>query len=625
MAQSHSGRGKAGPFSFLGRSFYHFLAATGFFALVLVGVLLYSLNNLLKPEPPPDIPDKAILTWVVKEPLSETRAGDFLTYLEGGPSPFAGDVLVALEHAAADPRIQGLAVRVAPGAGFSLAQTEELRGAIAHFRKADKETYFFSDNFGGGSNATGLYYLAAAFDEIWMPPMSTLNIFGLHLEQPFISAALEKLDITAQFFQREAYKGAAEIFERDSLSPESRAQLNRLLSDIHQRMVEAMAAGREMEPETVQDLIDRAPLTDAEARATGLVDQLGTRQQAWKSIKELFPQDSRGVELGDYMKHIVGARRGAMKRILDNLRKTEDNPLPELLEDHPLVAMVGVSGPIVSRTEGDFGRQGMADADAIAKALYEVAGNELYEGVILRIDSPGGSVEASEKIYQAVQAVKARDIPVIVSMAGRAASGGYWIAAPADKIIVAPSTLTGSIGVVSGKFALKDFWARFGVNWDGLQRGENAEMYSLNQPFDAKAKERINALMDHTYQAFLRRVAEGRDLSAEELEALAGGRVWTGAQAVQNGLADHEGGYMRALNEMAQALEIESYRDFQIHYLPQPRRSLARALRALRSEGRMPAYILRRMFAEISGADPADVQADFLRVRAPLWMESAAP
>ena len=249
------------------------------------------------------------------------------------------------------------------------------------------------------------------------------------------------------------------------------------------------------------------------------------------------------------------------------------------------VALVYAVGAIMdSDREGNAIDDGVAGADEIAKALIDAAYDNSIDAVVLRVDSPGGSPVASETILRAVQKVKDEGKVVIVSMGSAAASGGYWIATLADKIYVLPTTLTGSIGVLGGKVSMAGLWQMLGINWDEVSWGKNATIWSMSKPFSESEKERVNAMMDNIYSNFVKRVAKGRNMTEEEVEKIARGRVWSGKSALEIGLADEFGGLNEALDYAAVQTGALDRHDVNVVVMPKPLSAIERFLELIETQ-----------------------------------------
>ncbi|MFP4270090.1 MAG: signal peptide peptidase SppA [Alphaproteobacteria bacterium] len=483
-----------------------------------------------------------------------------------GPTPFAAlgldgepplpDVLRALERAADDPRVRGLVVRT-DGAGFGLAQAWELRRAVQRLNEAGKFTAIYADTLGelqGGMVGT---YLASAFEHVQLQPLGSVGFTGLRREQPYLERLLDELEIEFQVVKREAFKSALESLTRAGPSPESEAMTEALLDGLFAEFVDGVAAGRGLDPKAVRAAIDAAPLLAEDARERGLIDAVAHLPELETTAAEATGTDER-LPLAGYLRSDAFAAA----------------------EEAPVVGFVHAVGQIRRGDSDDpFGELEIA-GDTVAGAI-DAAREAEVDALLLRVSSPGGSAVASETVGAAVRRAKDAGIPVIVSMGDVAASGGYWIAMDADRILAAPTTLTGSIGVILGKPAFGAFLDDLGIDVDGSGRGANAGLGSLVETWDERELAKVNSLVDDLYDAFLEGVARGRGMEAAAVRGVAGGRVWLGQQAVANGLVDEIGGFNDAVMAVRTALDVAPDDALTVQAFPRPRGPLPAALEAL--------------------------------------------
>lgn len=492
-------------------------------AVVAVTVFLPSLDDLR-----PDwagMPDNAVLVLDLSEGLIEQRPDNPLARASLGGALVLHETVAALEAAGRDERVRGLVIRAGWG-DPGLAQVQELRDAVAAFRSQGKPVVAFAETFGEAGNGTLHYLLASAAGEIWMQPSGDVGITGFALQQPFLNPLLQDIGVRPQVAQREEYKGAMSFLTEDHLPEPQRENLQRYVDSTIMQVATAVAEARNLETAAVRDLIDRAPHRGSDAVKLGLVDRLGYWDQLEAAVNE-----AAGTRLEDWLP------LGDYQRSL---------PAPD--ESAPVIALVHGEGPILLAESDDdplFGRIAMGAVD-VAEALAAAIDDPEVSAIVFRVDSPGGSYVGSDTIWREVQ--RARDLgkPVIVTMGNVAASGGYFVAAAADRIVAQPGTLTGSIGVVSGKVSMRELWADLGVNWDGVQAGQRAAMWSPNAPFSRDEWAWLQQTLDATYADFTGKVAAGRGLSREEVQAVAQGQVWSGADAREAGLVDALGGYQTA-------------------------------------------------------------------------------
>ena len=431
--------------------------------------------------------------------------------------------LRALHEAADDPRVVGLIAKV--GGSLPWAGMQELRLGVRAFAAGGKPTLAWAETFGEETGGMAGYVLATAFDEVWIQPGGDLGLLGVGVETTFVRGALDRLGIEPQLEQRYEFKNAADQLMRTEFTQAHRTALERLAESVFTDAVEAIAQGRGLDPAVVRGLVDGGPHLADQARNANLVDALGYRDQAHAAMR---------------------ARAGGEVELLfaDHWRPRRRPRLPRRHRGH--VALVEVRGAIASgrSRRGPMGR--IAGSDSVGAALRAAAADDEVRAVVLHVDSPGGSAVASETIWREVAVLRAAK-PVIAAMGAVAASGGYYVACSADVILALPSTLTGSIGVFGGKVVVRRLLDRVGLTTGTVSRGEHALMFSARRGFDDAERERLAAAIDAVYDDFVAKVARGRGRPVAEIEAVARGRVWTGADAVDAGLVDSLGGLRDAV------------------------------------------------------------------------------
>ena len=509
-----------------------FFAVVGFLTVLLIlGAVL--LVTGLKPHVTP-LAENIILNIDLTQGLAEGPREDRLVRLLVGAKPTLRDVLDGIETAAGDPRVQALLARVGDDE-LGLGKTQELRDAIAAFRAKGKFALAFADSFGEFGPGTRPYYLATAFDEIWLQPMGNVGLTGLYAEIPFFKGTLDLLGLVPQFGHRGEYKTAINSLTETKMTPPHREEVDTLLASIAQQIVQGIAEGRKLPEPVVREAIDRGPLLADEARRARLVDRLGYRDEA---LAETRAHARSGAELTGLTTYLDRAGR------------------PH--REGATIALIYGSGLIArgaSSTNSLTGSNVMA-ANEISRAFRAAVRDPAVRAILFRIDSPGGSVVASESIWRDVVFARERGKPVVVSMGDVAGSGGYYVAAPADKIVAEPATLTGSIGVLAGKVVVADLFKKLGVSTDSAQIGANAAMFTSTSDFSPGAHSRLEAFLDDAYKGFKDHVANGRHMTHEEVEKVAKGRVWSGEDAKARGLVDELGGYPVALRLAKEAAKI---------------------------------------------------------------------
>jgi protease-4 len=469
-----------------------------------------------------------ILELDLSDGMVESAPADPLAAVMARRKTHLRDVLDGLRRGAADSRVRALVVKMAGGVG--LATVQELRQAVQAFRDAGKITVAWTESFGETGRGTVPYYLASAFERIYLQPSGDVGLTGVALEEPFFRGALDKLGIAPRFGKRHEYKTAANSFVERSYTPEHEEMSKRLVASIGEQIVAGVAAGRGLAAERVRELIDKGPLLAAEALDAGLVDKLGYRDEVYEEVRA----DVRAAAGEEPLLRYVARY---------NRSHTLARRLPRPRSD--VVALIHGLGPIRLGRSGRGplpGQGGAMGSDTIGAAFRAAVKDDHVKAIVFRVNSPGGSAVASDAIWREVVLARRSGKPVVVSMGNVAASGGYYVATPADTIVAQPGTLTGSIGVVGGKPIVSELLERLGVGLGAVEEGAHARMFSTTRDFSETEWERFNALLDQIYDDFTAKVAEGRDMSRDRVDELARGRVWTGADAHANGLVDELGG-----------------------------------------------------------------------------------
>jgi protease-4 len=478
----------------------------------------------------------------------------------------------ALHAAAEDERVVALVAEVTPAGGLGMAQVDELRDAIEVFRAAGKPAVAFSDSFGEVLPANGAYYLASAFDEIYVQPSGDVGLTGLRFESPFLRGTLDKLSVEAEFAQRYEYKNAMNMFTETAYTDAHRQSMQELADSVFGHMVGEIAEARGMTAEAVRAAIDRGPFLGPEAVDEGFVDGLLYRDQVYDRVRAL----ARGeAELGE------PAAPADEPEAEDDEDDDEDDGLLYLQKyagraDGPwsegkrsIAIVYGVGNVVRGESEYDMLTGGTTmGGESVARAIRNAVDDDDVEAIVLRVDSPGGSYVASDMVWREVARARAAGKPVVASMGNLAASGGYFVSMGADKIVAQPSTITGSIGVLGGKFVTREAWNKIGLSFDAVQTSENAEMWSGLEPFDPEEWDKFNSWLDRVYEDFTGKVAEGRGLPVERVREIAKGRVWSGVDALRLGLIDELGGLPAAVRLAREAAGIEADEEVRLVTFP---------------------------------------------------------
>jgi protease-4 len=542
------------------RFFVRLFAVIGFVAFVGVLGVAGLIVMLVRSGGTTSLPDSIVLTADLTGGLSDVSDPDTMSRLLFGEKRTLRDFVDAVERAGDDPRVKSLYVQLGDDS-LGLAKTQQVRDTIAAFRAKGKFAVAFADTFGEGGPGTRPYYLATACDEIWLQPLGEVGLTGLRSETPFFRGLFDKIGIAADFEHREEFKTAMNSLTETAMTGPQREEVEAVLSSVSGQIDNGIAASRKLTPDKVAALIDRAPLSADEAQALDLVTKLGYRDQAMNAARS---HAGNGAKFMSFSRYLTAAGRphASGSRIA-------------LIYGTGLITRGG-SGASALDSENSF------TARAIGRAFSAASRDSDVRAIVFRIDSPGGSATASETIWRSVEEARQRGKPVIISMGDVAASGGYYVAAPADKIVAEPATLTGSIGVLAGKIVVGGLMKNLGITSDSVERGANAGMFSATESFSPQARERLNAMLDDTYAGFKNHVAAGRHLSADAVEAMAKGRVWTGEEAKSKDLVDALGGYETALGLAREAAKLPANAPLDVVVYPRERGLTAALLTRLR-------------------------------------------
>lgn len=492
------------------------IVGVAFIGIVIAG--LFFADQLTQPRH--KVPDQAVLAI----DLTHGLAGKHLD-LPFAPTgrPTVEDIVLGLEAAATDSRVKGLLLRVGRGP-LDIAQAQEIRDAVARFQESSRPVHAFAETFGEAGDGTLHYYVAASADQIFLQPSGDVRLMGFMVEQPFLRGAMDWLGVAPRVSKRKEYKGAPDIFTETAMSMPVRQNLQQLADSWLAQVVEGLVADRKIDAATARRWIDEAPWDAIQAKDAGMVDQLAYWDQASAVTYGVLGEDA-AIDIADYAAQI-----------------------PEPAAAAPKIAIVRGSGAVVLG-KGDvdpFGNGGSLGSDTIAGAISRAI-DDRVKAIILRVDSPGGSYVAADTIWREVARAKEMNIPVVVSFGAVAASGGYFIAVPAAKIVAEPGTITGSIGVFAGKPVLTEMWNKLSVSFDGVQAGAAAATDSVNHDYSPEAWAKQEARLDSIYADFVGKVAAGRNLKPEQVEQAAKGQIWSGADAKARGLVDELGGLSMAI------------------------------------------------------------------------------
>jgi protease IV len=489
--------------------------------LILVRPLTEQVSRLRQRQTAP-----LILELDLTEGLAEGPVTDPLAMVVARRRGRLLDVIEGLRRARHDDRVRALVAKVG-GGRLGLARMQEVREAVADFRQSGKLAVAWAESFGEFTHGNLPYYLATAFDRIYLQPSGSLGLTGVAVEQLFLHDALAKVGVDFQSAKRHEYKTAADNLTERGFTGPAREAAERLAVSVAEQLTAAIAERRGKSAADARALLDRGPFLAEEALAEGLVDALGYRDEVYADVRKEAGREA-------ILQYVARYQRGHM--MAQRVRR-----LPNPRER--FVAVIYASGPI---RQGRSNRSPLGDgamgSDTVTAALRAVTADDRARAVLLRVNSPGGSAIASDAIWREVVRTRNAGKPVVVSMADVAASGGYYISMAADLIVAQPGTLTGSIGVILGKPVFQDLFDRVGITTDSVALGARATMFAPTHPFSQDEWDRINSWLDAIYRDFTQKVAAGRRMPVERVDEIARGRVWTGADAAANGLVDEIGG-----------------------------------------------------------------------------------
>jgi protease IV len=499
-------------------------------AIVLFFVLLFVIG-LARGD---GLPRTMVLALDLRGPLADSSPVDF----EFRARPLTVmDVVLGLDAAERDNRVKGVIVRLG-SANLPVAQAEEIGTALKKFRQSGKFVIAHSQGF--ESSSLGDYLTATAADQIWMQPKSPFGAAGEGGGEIFLRGLFDKLQAEPQIAKRADYKSAADMYMEKNMTAADREQVTALLQSWYDTATAGAAADRKLKPEAMHAAFEASPQMAESAKKAGLVDELG------------YDDDAVAEAL---------SRAGSGARAVSMVKFIQAKDAASELARGPHIALIEASGEIVEGTtggDGMFQESHVIAGDDVARAIRQATRDSEVKAILLRVDSPGGSVTASDQILDAVKKAQAKGIPVVVSMGAVAASGGYYIATSADRIVAEPGTVTGSIGVLTGKVSFNKSLGLAGVGVDQVGVGKNALMDSDIAPYTDDQWKSLNDEADAIYADFKQKVATGRKLPLDKVQDIARGRVWSGADASQRGLVDQLGGFWTAVDTGKKLAKIDA-------------------------------------------------------------------
>jgi protease-4 len=523
------------------------LLIIGGIALSLILFAIIGLVLLAETIGKPNVQENSVLVLKVAGDLPDYSPKDPMAALFGIDQPQSfSTLLMQLKKAKVDSRIGAVFLDI-EFSGIGWGKADELRNAIKDFRKSGKPVYAYTEL---GMNKE--YYIAAAADKVFMPPTGDIYVNGFAANVMFYRGSLDKLGIEPEVIQIGKYKNAPDAYTRKEMSEGQREVINAILDDLYGRMVSSIAEDRKLSEETVKEIIDNAPHRGTEAKKLGLIDGANYRDEIYDQITKKL-----GYKKDDKIRLISAAQYQEISSDTLGLNNGER------------VAVIYASGAINTGSSGNNPLSGSTlGADTIIQAIDQAADDESIKAIVLRVDSPGGSALASDLMWHSIEKAKKKK-PFVVSMADVAASGGYYIACNANKIVAEPSTLTGSIGVFLGKPVLKGFYDWVGVSNEYVLRGKNAGLFRETEKWTEEERAKFQASANSIYYSdFVPKVAKGRDMTEEKVNTLGQGRVWTGKQAKANGLIDEFGGLEKAIDIAKELAKLPADKDVKRVVLP---------------------------------------------------------
>jgi protease-4 len=508
------------------------------------------------------VPSRTILEVDLEQQMIEDAPDSPVANVMLSDRPRVRDVVDALDRGANDERVVGLVARIG-AVPMGMAQTQEIREAVQRFRAKKKFAVAFGETFGEFGPGNSAYYLATAFDQIYLQPSGDVGLTGIMLESPFVKGTLAKLGMTFHGDHRYEYKAALNTFTETKFTAPHKESLAKVMNSWFGQIKADICAARHLDPIQFENLVNSGPYLGKEALGAKLVDGLAYRDEVYSQVKKRAGNDAELLYLSKYLD-----RAGRPH----NKGKT--------------VALIyGVGG--VTRGKSDFspinGSVTMG-AETVAGAFRAASDDKDVKAILFRVDSPGGSYVASDTIWREVVRARQAGKPVIVSMGDLAGSGGYFVAMAADKIVAQPGTITASIGVLGGKVITRGFWDKVGLTWDEVHTSSNSTMFTGVQDYNASEWNRFQAWLDRVYVDFTGKVAEGRKLSKEKVLEIAKGRIWSGEDAKALGLVDELGGFDTALRLVKQAINVPENDEVKLVVFPRRKKPLEALLARYRAD-----------------------------------------
>ena len=493
----------------------------------------------------PSVPTNATLTLSIGGDLAEVAPADIVSYVRGARTPTVRGVVDTLRKAKTDVRVTGVFLKVTGLATPFWAKVQELRDAVLDFRTSGKPVYAYLE-YGGDRD----YYLAAAADKVFLMPSSPLDLAGVATYEVFLRGALDKFGVYPDLHHIGDYKTASNTFTEKGYTSAHREMDIALNRDLYDQIVRGVAESRQRTDADVRRLLDEGPFLPHAAVQAGLIDEVAYEDEALEKLRSAQGGSTHTLTAEGYSQVSLGSLG---------------------LNTGPRIAVIYAAGSITSGRSSYSPLNGASlGSDTLIEYIRDARKDASLKAIILRIDSPGGSVTASDAIWRELMIARneKKDRPIIASMSDLAASGGYYIATPAEAIVAQPSTLTGSIGIVGGKVVTGGLYEKLGASIDVTSIGRHAEMNSPIRPYNEDEQRKVDEQLRTFYDDFVKKVADSRHKTPAEIDAIAQGRVWTGQQARAIGLVDALGGLDRAVAVAKQRANISADDDVELVIYP---------------------------------------------------------
>ena len=520
----------------------------------------------------PTVPSRAALSLAVGGDIAEVPASDVVAYLSDATTPTVRGIVDNLRKAKTDARVRAVLLKPTGFASPYWGKVQELRDALLDFKESGKPLYAYLE-YGGDRE----YYLASAADKVFLMPASTLDLAGVATYQLFLRGTLDKIGAHPDLHHIGDFKTASNSFTETGYTPAHRQMDEWLNRDLYEQIVRGIAAGRKKSEADVRQLIEQGPFLADDALRAGLVDEVLYEDQVAEKM--------RGDERDDDLDTIDGDDYGRV------------SPTSLGLNRGPRIAVIYAVGAIVSGQSGYDPLNGAAvGSESLIESIRDAREDSSVRAIVLRVDSPGGSATASDAVWRELMLAREKR-PLIVSMSDLAASGGYYIAMPGHVIVAQPTTLTGSIGIYGGKFISGGVYEKLGANIESTSIGKHAEMNSPARPYNPDELKKVKAQLESFYTGFVTKVAAARGRTPEQIDAIAQGRVWTGQQAVQNGLVDTLGGLDKAIEVAKEKAGIDADDEVQLVVYPEPKSfyELVSEFSGARGEAAAGAWLLNNL------------------------------